>query len=82
VEWSSAALKGKSLWTILCRLCFGVAVYHIWKQRNDLIHGNVPRTEEQLVAHIRWEAKTKIMASCRILDLASNHSLIQEWTLC
>jgi hypothetical protein len=93
VEWSSAALKGKSLWTTLCRLCFAAAVYHIWRQRNDLLHGNVPRTEEQfyfiffdkrteeqIVAHIRWEVKTKIMASCRILDMASNQRLIQEWT--
>ncbi|XP_062173652.1 uncharacterized protein LOC133879125 [Alnus glutinosa] len=81
VEWSSVALKGKELWTTLCRLCFGAAVYHIWRQRNDLLHGNVPRTEEQIVAYIHWEVKTKFMASCRIMDSASNKRLIQEWNL-
>jgi len=81
VELSSVALKGKEIWTTLYRLCFGAAVYHIWRQRNDLLHGTVPRTEEQIVAYICWEVKTKIMASCRIMDSASNKRLIQEWNL-
>jgi hypothetical protein len=82
VEWCSAALKGKELWTTLCRLCFGAAVYHIWRQRNDLLHGiNVSRTEEQIVAHICWEVKTEIPASCKIKDSASNQRLVQEWNL-
>jgi len=28
-EWSSAELKGESLWTTLCRLCLGASVYHL-----------------------------------------------------
>jgi hypothetical protein len=71
-EWSLVDLKGKSLWTTFCRLCLGASIYHLWRQCNDLLHRNVPRTEEQIIARIRWKVKTKIMASCRIKDTATN----------
>jgi hypothetical protein len=57
------------------------ACYHLWRQRNDLIHGNVPRSEEQIIAHIRWEVRSKIMASCHFKDTARNRRLMQEWNL-
>jgi hypothetical protein len=71
-EWSSVDLKGKSIWTTLCKVCLGASIYHLWRQRNDLLHGNVPRTKEQIIAHIPWEVKKKIMARCRIKDTATN----------
>jgi hypothetical protein len=69
-EWED--IKGKSIWTTLCKVCLGASIYHLWRQRNDLLHGNVPRTEEQIIAHIPWEVKKKIMARCRIKDTATN----------
>jgi hypothetical protein len=47
---------------LLCKLCLGAAVYHLWQQRNALLHGKTPRTEEQIVSRIRWEVKARIMA--------------------
>jgi hypothetical protein len=43
-QWCVVALKGDSLKTRLCKLSIGAAVYHLWKHRNDLIHGNTPST--------------------------------------
>jgi len=80
-EWSSSALKGKSLWNTLCRLCLDASIYHIWRQRNDLLHGNVPRSEEQIIAQIIWEVKTNILASSSFKDTVFNQRLIQEWNL-
>jgi len=60
-EWNSSALKGKSLWTTLCRLCLSIS--YMEAIFSDLLHGNVPRFEEQIKAQIRWEVKTKILAS-------------------
>jgi hypothetical protein len=45
--------KGKSLYTNLCKLCFGATVYHLWRQRNDLMHYNAPRSEEKIMAHVK-----------------------------
>jgi hypothetical protein len=61
-NWSIAALKGMGLQVSLCKLCFAATVYHVWKQMNDLCHGNTPRTEEDIVVQITWEVLSKIMA--------------------
>jgi hypothetical protein len=79
--WSSVVLKGKGLWTTLCKLSLGAAVYHIWRQCNDLVHGNTPWTKEQIVAHVRWEVRSKIIHSCCFKDSVKNWRLMQEWNL-
>ncbi|XP_062167062.1 uncharacterized protein LOC133873362 [Alnus glutinosa] len=53
--WCMMQLKGKSLKTRLCKLSLGAVVYHIWIQRNNLIHGNVVYSKEGLIARIKWE---------------------------
>jgi len=60
VQWSSVSLKGKGLWTILCKLALGASVYNIWRQRNALIHGNTPRTEEQIIEQIRRDVNLTV----------------------
>jgi hypothetical protein len=44
VWWFQEKACGKSLKSYLCKLCFGAAVYNLWKQMNDLLHGNIPRS--------------------------------------
>jgi superfamily II helicase len=61
VECSVAKLKGRSLQTTLCKLCFASSVYHLWRQRNDLCHGNTPRTEECIEAQIKCEVRARIL---------------------
>lgn len=61
-DWGPKTLWGKSLKTCLGRLCFAAVVYHLRKQRNTLLHRNNPRSEEDILAHIRWEVKARIMA--------------------
>jgi hypothetical protein len=34
------ALKGRNLKAALCRLSWSATVYNIWRQRNDIKHGN------------------------------------------
>ncbi|XP_062147964.1 uncharacterized protein LOC133856896 [Alnus glutinosa] len=85
VEWDkvaawSAVLKGKGLWNNLCKLCLGATVYNLWRQRNDLVHNNVPRTEENIVACIRWEVRSKMMAGLHAKVTARNLQL-QVWNL-
>jgi hypothetical protein len=85
VEWDkvaawSAVLKGKGLWNNLCKLYLGATVYNLWRQRNDLVHDNVPRTEESIVACIRWEVRSKMMAGLHAKVTARNLQL-QVWNL-
>ncbi len=53
--------KTKRIWGALCRLVLQAAVYHLWRLRNDLCHGNTPRTEETLVAQIQWEVRSRLL---------------------
>lgn len=46
VEWCVAILHGKNLKSSLSKLYFEATVYHLWKQMNDLLHGNTLRTKE------------------------------------
>ncbi|XP_062153008.1 uncharacterized protein LOC133861274 [Alnus glutinosa] len=61
VNWSISNLKKDCLKTRLCMLCLGAAVYHIWKHRNDILHGNIPSAEEAILAKIKWEVRARIL---------------------
>lgn len=61
-RWGVADLKNGSLKSLLCKMGWGTAVYHIWKQRNDIRHGNIPRTEERIIVQVRWEVRSRIAA--------------------
>jgi hypothetical protein len=66
---------------VLGRLCFGATVYHIWKQRNDLLHNNTPRTEEAILIRVRWEAQAKIVAKGKISHFRKFMNLVAKWNL-
>jgi hypothetical protein len=65
----------------LWKLYLGATVYKLWRQMNDLVHGNVPCTKESIVAHIRWEVRLKMMASLHAKDTSRNLQLLQVWNL-
>jgi hypothetical protein len=53
VVWSVVRLMGKNLISCLVKLCLGACIYHLWKQRNALLHGISPRTKEAIFCQIR-----------------------------
>jgi len=62
VRWSSMHTKGKGLLSTSRKLCFAVTVYNLWMERNFLLHGRTPKTEEEILSRIRWEVKVIILA--------------------
>jgi hypothetical protein len=40
--------RNKSLKAIVRKLAWSATVYHLWRQRNEIWHGNQPKTEERL----------------------------------
>lgn len=65
IKWGIKELRDGGLKSNLCRLTIGAVVYHLWKLRNDLKPGNIPRSEEAIVKTIRWEIQSRIMAKGR-----------------
>lgn len=83
VNWSIAAFKGKGLQVSLCKLCFAACVYLIWKQMNDLWHGNTPRRQgsRKLFVQIKWEVRARIMVKCAVKKSACNDKLMNSWNI-
>lgn len=61
IQWSIDNLQSKNIKTSLYKLSFWACVYHLWKQRNDLLCGNTPKTKEDMVDSVRWEIRARIM---------------------
>ncbi|XP_062158796.1 uncharacterized protein LOC133866284 [Alnus glutinosa] len=60
-DWCGSVMKGDNFYASLRKLYFGAAVYHLWRQRNLLLHGETPLTEERIISKIRWEVKTRMV---------------------
>lgn len=81
ISWFKEEMLGKSLKSCLRKLCLGATVYHLWKQINDLLHGNIPLSEEAIVAQIRWKVRARLMAKGLMKYAESNLGLVQSWHL-
>jgi hypothetical protein len=55
-------MTGRSFKATLERLSLGAIVDQLWRQRNELMHHNTPRTEESILAQIKWEVRSRFMA--------------------
>uniref|UniRef100_A0A2N9H1D4 Reverse transcriptase domain-containing protein n=1 Tax=Fagus sylvatica TaxID=28930 RepID=A0A2N9H1D4_FAGSY len=60
VEWASNHLKGTNCRAVLYKLAWWAAVYHIWQQRNAIIHCRRIKTEEQIVRDIKRDVKGRV----------------------
>jgi len=74
-------LIGKSLKACLGRLCLGATVYHLWRHRNNLIHSKTPRSEEAILAQIKWDVRVRVIAQGRFKKLTYNVELVDKWNL-
>jgi len=81
--WGPKVLRGRSLQSCLGRLCFAAVVYHLWQQRNALLHSNNPWTEEAILAQVRWEVRMRmrIMAKGHFKRLNKQKVLVAKWNL-
>jgi hypothetical protein len=59
--WSIVALKGNNMVSCVRKLCLGAVVYHLWLQRNAILHDKTPRTKEQIISKIWWEVRARVM---------------------
>jgi hypothetical protein len=81
VVWSINMLQGTNLKACLGRLCLGAVIYHIWRHRNDIQHGNTPKSEEAIVANIMWEIRSTMLAKGKFKNLSKHLALVYRWNL-
>jgi hypothetical protein len=46
----------------VCKLSLAAIVYHLWRRRNDLLHGNPPRSEEALATEVKRDVRIKLLS--------------------
>jgi hypothetical protein len=80
-EWSVVVLHGKGLKFNLGKLCFGAFVYQLWKQRNALLHGRIPKSEEAIIMQIKWEVKSRTLAKGSFKRIDKHIDLVYRWSL-
>jgi hypothetical protein len=81
VVWSAARLEGKRLKSCLAKLYLGACIYHLWKQRNALLHGITPKTEDVIFGQIRWEVRSRILAKVSVKPMDRYLPLALQWNL-
>jgi hypothetical protein len=74
-------LQGTSLKANACRLSLAAVVYHLWRQRNALLHGNTPRTEEDIVSQVKWQVGSRLLAKGSKQSIGKNLVLAYNWNL-
>jgi hypothetical protein len=79
--WGPKVMRGKSLQSCLGKICFATVVYHLWKQRNALLHSNNPCTEEAILARIWWEVRARIMNKGQFKGSDKQLALVAKWNL-
>jgi hypothetical protein len=81
VQWSIEIMPGKSLKSSIYRLYLGAVVYRLWLQRNALLHGKTPKTEEVILAQVKWEVRMRLLAKFSSNSNVKNLVLARRWNL-
>lgn len=77
MEWGIKNWRWKSLSAVISRLTRGSTIYHLWLQRNRIIHGGQVKTEEGFVQIIILKAKV-----CVITRLSFKNSFLDRVLFC
>jgi hypothetical protein len=54
-------------------------MYHLWRQRNDIQHGNQPKTEERLMQRIVWDVRSQIRGKGKFRENDLNVEICSKW---
>lgn len=72
-------LEWKSLKAVLCKLVLSAIVYNIWRERNNVKHGNQLLTEERIMMKIIWEVRTRVLSKGCFKKSKENEELCVKW---
>ena len=64
---------------MVCKLAWGAAVYNIWRQRNDVKHGNRINLEEKVLQKICWELRSRIVGKGKFKATNENVAICSSW---
>ena len=81
LEWSSKNFRGKSLLSLICRICWSTVIYHLWCERNRRLHGGQSFTTSQLLLKLTRDIQSKLLSLENISSDIVNRKLCYNWGL-
>jgi hypothetical protein len=81
VNWCNSHLISRSLIAIICKLCFGVLVYHLWRHCNNVLHGNTLSSEDSIVLQVKNDVRLRLITCCSTKILYRYPHLVEIWSL-
>jgi hypothetical protein len=72
--------KENSSWLDM-QVGFGSIAYNIWRTGDELRHDGVPKTEKQLLKHIFWEIRSRVVGVKVFPRIRDNILLCSLWNL-
>ena len=80
MAWGERHAKSKSLRFNVFRLALWSAVYHIWQQRNGVLHQGRIYVEKKNILHlIKWEVRRRIEGNGYFANSVQNKVLFCLW---
>jgi hypothetical protein len=74
-----SSLKGSSLRATVCKMAWWSSAYHIWLQRNVIIHNSIVWTEEKIMKSIQKGIKARLCFRRKFHRSALNSSMCCNW---
>ena len=72
--------KGKSFISIIKRIAWGATIYHLWRQRNSIIHENVYSSGEAIFHLICNEVRLRVVGLKKVDDNHANKAWCERWS--
>ncbi|XVF58474.1 hypothetical protein PTKIN_Ptkin07bG0069400 [Pterospermum kingtungense] len=74
LQWICEQAKGKAVKAVILRIAWKAAIYHIWQERNNRLHGGAARSKDQVFGSI----KEGVLARLSGMKKAGINRLLQE----
>jgi hypothetical protein len=81
VSWFKAEKHRNSHKIAIYKLCLGAAIYYLWRQQNDLLHGNSPQFRKTMIFQIKWQVWARLLAKGSVKLVGDRIGLIHIWNL-
>lgn len=72
-DWRNKTLKAN-----VCKLVWSAAVYHLWRQRNDIRHGNPPKAQEKVLQEVVWDVNNRIRGKGKFKKIDVNVEICRK----
>ena len=79
MEWGIKNILSVGLRSTICKLSWWAAVYHLWLQRNAIVHDGQIKTEEQILNFIKKDVKARIEIKGPFPGSILNRALCCNW---